>query len=143
MNFTHFITHHGKRVNKEHYLHLVQVAKIDGMVKGSELELLHKEGKKFGLTDPEIDHLINTEESHNYHPPYSLEDKFEQLYNIAVMILADDVVTESEKRMIRRYAIAGGFSNDAVEGLVEILLKGVAKGEEEDKLLKEFKKSYL
>jgi hypothetical protein len=143
MNFTHFITHHGKRINKEHYVHLVQVAKIDGTVKGSELELLHKEGKKFGLTDPEIDHLINSEEPHSYSPPYSLADKFEQLYNIAVMILADDVVTESEKRMIKRYAIAAGFDDQTIEKLIVLLFRGIADNESEESLLKKFRKDIL
>jgi uncharacterized tellurite resistance protein B-like protein len=143
MNFTHFITHHGKRVNREHYLHLVRVAKIDGKIKESELELLHKEGRRFGLTDPEIDHLIESEPAHSYNPPYSLKDKFEELYNITTMILADDVVTESEKRMIRRYAIVAGFEDDIIEGLLNLLLVGVQKGEDEEKLLKEFKKKYL
>jgi uncharacterized tellurite resistance protein B-like protein len=143
MNFTHFITHHGKRVNTEHYLHLVRVAKIDGKIKESELELLHKEGRRFGLTDSEIDQLIQSEASNNYHPPYSLKDKFEELYNITAMILADEVVTESEKRMIRHYAIVAGFSDDMIEPLLKLLLEGVLKGVDEEKLLKEFKKKYL
>jgi hypothetical protein len=143
MNFTHFITHHGKRVNREHYLHLVRVAKIDGKIKESELELLHKEGRRFGLTDPEIDHLIESEAANDYHPPYSLKDKFEELYNITTMILADEIVTESEKRMIRHYSIVAGFSDEVIDGLLDLLLDGVQKGVDEEKLLKEFKKKYL
>lgn len=143
MNFTNFISHHGKRINKEHFLHLVQVAKIDGRVKESELQLLHKEGKKFGLTDPEIDQLIDTEEAHNYHPPYSLNDKFEQLYNIAVMIMADDVISESEKKLIRRYAIAAGFDDKTIEKLMELLFDGIANNESEESLLKKFRKDIL
>ena len=38
---------------------------------------------KFGLTEPEIDNLINPEKDHLYHPPYSLEDKFDYIYNMA------------------------------------------------------------
>jgi uncharacterized tellurite resistance protein B-like protein len=108
MNFTDFVTHHGKKVSRDHFIHLVQIAGIDGRIAAPEMELLHKEGKKFGLTDPEIDKILNTENTHNYHPPYSLKDKFEELYNIAEMILADDVVTESETRMLRKCAIAAG-----------------------------------
>jgi len=143
MNFTHFITHHGKKVNREHYLHLVRVAKIDGKIKDSELELLHKEGRRFGLTDPEIDHLIESEDAHSYHPPYSLRDKFEELYNITTMILADDVISDSEKKMIRKYATIAGFSDEVIEGLLELLLDGVQKEVDEEILLKEFKKKYL
>ena len=143
MNFTNFISHHGKKVNRGYFLNLVQVAKIDGVIQENEYRLLHKEGRKFGLTDPEIDQLISSEEPDNYHPPYSLQDKFEELYNIAEMIMADEVVTESEKKMVRRYAIAAGFSDEIVEGLLEILIEGVAKNEDEESLLKKFKKKYL
>ena len=59
------------------------------------------------------------------------------------MIIADEVVTESEKKMVRRYAIAAGFSDETVEGLLEILIEGVAKNEDEESLLKKFKKKYL
>lgn len=143
MNFTHFITHHGKRVNRDHYLHLVRVAKIDGKIKAPEMELLHKEGRRFGLTDTEIDNLIESEAANSYHPPYSLKDKFEELYSITTMILADEVVSESEKRMVRHYAIVAGFHDDVIEGLLDLLLEGVLRGEDEEKLLKEFKKKYL
>jgi len=140
MNFSDFITDHGKRVNKEHYIHLIQVSKIDGTISSSELEMLHKEGRKFGLTDPEIENLIEFESFDHYHTPYSLKDKFDQLYNIAELILADEVITDSEKRMMKRYAIVAGFRDDLIDDLIDLLLKGVAKGEDEEKLLKEFKK---
>ena len=140
MNFSDFITDHGKRVNKEHYIHLIQVSKIDGNVSSSETEMLHKEGRKFGLTDPEIDNLIESESFDHYNTPYSLKDKFDQLYNIAELILADEVITDSEKRMMKRYAIVAGFRDELIDDLIDLLLIGVAKGDDEDKLLKEFKK---
>jgi len=55
MSFTDFITNYGKRVNKQAFVHLVQVSKVDGKLHQEEFDLLHREGKKFGLTDPEID----------------------------------------------------------------------------------------
>jgi hypothetical protein len=143
MNFADFITHHGKRINKEHFIHLVQVAMIDGKVEKSELALLHKEGRKFGLTDPEIDTILNSEATHNYTPPYSLKDKFTELYNIAGIILADDVITDSERRMIKRYAVAAGFSDEIIVKLLALLFEGIQKGKDEDELFHDFKKRHL
>lgn len=140
MNFSDFITHHGKRINKDHYIHLIQVSKIDGVIDSTELEMLHKEGRKFGLTDPEIDKLINTEIHNHYQPPYSLHEKFEHLYNVAEMILADDVITESEKRMIKKFAIETGFDDKAIDKLIELLLEGIKNNESEEALLDKFKK---
>jgi hypothetical protein len=139
MNFSDFITHHGKRVNKDHYINLIQVSKTDGVIDPAELEMLHKEGRKFGLTDPEIDKLINSEIQNHYQPPYSLHEKFEHLYNVAEMILADDVVTDSEKKMIRRFATEAGFNDKAIEKLVDLLFEGIRNNESEESLLEKFK----
>jgi hypothetical protein len=134
MSFTDFITDHGKRIRKEHFIHLVQVARLDDKIQQSELELLHREGKKFGLTDPEIDEIIKSERTHYYDPPYSLIEKFNQLYNISNMILADDIVTEAEKKMVKIYAIAAGFKDENVEKLLDFFIDEIKKGTDEETL---------
>lgn len=139
MNFSDFITDNGKRVNREHFIHLIQVSQIDGKISNSELELLHKQGRKFGLTDPEIDTLIKSEFQHHYDPPYSLHHKFDQLYNITEMILSDKGISESEIRAVKRYAIAAGFKDKHIDGLIDLLLKGITNNQTEDSLLSEFK----
>ena len=143
MNFSDFITHHGKRVAKESFIHLVQVSRTDGKIHKDELDLLHREGKKFGLTDPEIDKLINSEKDHHYSPPYSLQDKFEHLHNLAEMILADEVVSEKETRMIRKFSIEAGFNDSKIDGIIDILVDGVKKNLDEEELFKTFKKQVL
>lgn len=143
MNFTDFITNSGKRVRKEHYIQLVNVAKVDGKITDTELELLHKEGRKFGLTDPEIDKLIKTGDPHNYNPPYSLREKFDELCEIAEMILADDIVTENEKKLMKKYAIAAGFNDHTIDKIIPFLLHGIKTGEDEDKLFHDFRKKHF
>ena len=143
MNFSDFITHNGKRVNKEAFIHLVQISRTDKTVSREEITLLHKEGRKFGLTDPEIDSLIHAQRGHHYHPPYSLDEKFEHLFQVAQMILADEVVKESELKMIRKFAIEAGFSDKTIEKLIELLFEGIRKNKSEEELLKEFRKRHL
>jgi len=143
MSFTDYITDHGRRVNKQAFVHLIQVSKVDGKLNPEEHALLHKEGKKFGLTDPEIDKLILSEGSSHYHPPYSLAEKFEHLYNMAEMILADDVVDEKERRMIKKFAIEAGFNESQLSGLAEILIEGIRDNTDEESLFKKFKKHIL
>ena len=140
MSFSDFITDQGKKINKSYYITLIQVCRIDGKIDPAEMEMLHSEGRKFGLTDPEIDNLISSESHHEYHTPYSLDEKFEQLYNVAAMILADNIVTEGEKKAIRRIATEGGFSDSVIESLRDILLEGIANKEDEEILLEKFKK---
>ncbi len=139
MNFTDFVTHHGKKVNKDYFITLIQVSKTDGKIAPPEMEMLYKEGRKFGLTEPEIEKLIKSESQHAYHAPYSLHDKFEHLYNVAVMILADEEVTEREKKMLRKFAIEAGFQDKAIDKLIDLLLDGIRKDESEEDLLEQFK----
>jgi hypothetical protein len=143
MNFSDLIKDNGKRISKEHYLHLVQVSKADGNINPSELALLHREGRKFGLTDPEIDRFIEQEAKNHYDPPYSLAEKFEHLYNVAEMILADQKVTEGEKKLLKRFAIEAGFSDIAIPKLIDLLLTGIPEGKDEETLLREFRQKHL
>jgi uncharacterized tellurite resistance protein B-like protein len=143
MSFTDYITNHGRRVNKQAFVHLIQVSKIDGELKKEEFDLLYKEGKKFGLTDPEIDHLIISESNSHYDVPYSLEEKFEHLYNMGEMILADNVVDEKERRIIKKFAIEAGFSDSKLAGLAEILIEGIRMNTEEEILFSKFKQYIL
>jgi uncharacterized tellurite resistance protein B-like protein len=143
MSFADFMLPNRKKVCKEYYIHLVHISRADGEIGPKELEFLHKEGRKFGLTDPEIDNLIENEKDHQYTPPYSLTGKFNHLYNIAEMILADDVVTAQEKKMITRFAIEAGFDDKAVPVLVDHLLEGIEAGKDEEVLLNEFRRDHL
>jgi uncharacterized tellurite resistance protein B-like protein len=143
MNFSDFITNHGKRVSKSAFIHLVQVSRVDGKIGKEEYEVLHKEGKKFGLTDPEIDKIIKSEKEHHYEAPYSLDEKFDHLYNIAEIIVADDVITECEKRMIRRFAIEAGFDLNKIEEITDFVIEGVRNNVDEAALLKQFRKKFF
>lgn len=143
MSFSDFVTPCGKRVNKEHFIHLVQISRADGKMQQTELELLHKEGRKFGLTDPEIDKIIEKESKHHYDPPYSLHEKFDQLYNIVEIVLADNEVSEGEMKLINKYAIEAGFEDKTIPKLIDLLVKGVREGKDEETLLKEFRKKHL
>jgi len=143
MNFTDLITSHGKRVTKDAFIYLVQVSRVDGKINSDEMELLHKEGKKFGLTEPEIDKLIHAERDHHYHAPYALEEKFEHLYNIAEMILADDVVKEKEKKIMKRFAIESGFEFSKIDGLLDLVIEGIKEDIPEEELFKKFRKALL
>jgi len=140
MNFSDFITDNGKRVAKQHYINLIEVFNVDGKITPEELSLLHKEGKKFGLTDPEIDQLISQESKHHYQPPYLLADKFEQLYYIGEVILSDDIVSDNELRLLRRFAVEVGFDDRAIDILKVVLIDGIRNNESEEALLSKFKK---
>ncbi|MCU0459140.1 MAG: TerB family tellurite resistance protein [Bacteroidales bacterium] len=141
MSFTDFITDNGRQINKENFIHLVQVAQADGQVGKGELSLLHRYGRRFSLTDPEIDRIIASEQSHAYQPPYELEKRFAHLYDTVQIMNADSTITEQEKKLFRKLAIAGSFSEEIIPQLLDFILKGIREGLDEEELFEKFRKA--
>jgi uncharacterized tellurite resistance protein B-like protein len=139
MTTLNYFDHHDRKASKEHFLHLIQVANADGVIDKSESEMLHRMGKHLGLTDPEIDQLILNKDSHAYIPPYDLEKRFHQLYDVVAMAMADGVMYKNEIRMIRSLAIASSFNEADTDRLLNLLINGLKYNKTEEELLKAYK----
>jgi len=140
MSMINYFDHHDRKAGKEHFLHLIQVAKADGVIDKMELDMLHKMGKRLGLTDPEIDELIDKKDSKTFIPPYSLEDRFHQLYDVVAMALADGVMFTNEIKMFKRLAVASNFEDKEAEKLLNLLVNGIKQNKSEDELFHIYKK---
>jgi hypothetical protein len=129
-----------KKQNKNYFVHLVRIAKADNVVTNNELELLVRIGKNLGFTDPEIDKLIETTGKFDYEPPYELSKRFNQVYEIVKMTLADEVIDKSEMRLASGFATISGFTDNEIPKLLVLLISGIKQGLEEDYLFEVYKK---
>lgn len=139
MTVLNYFDHHDKKASKEHFLHLILVANADGVIDKSELELLHRMGKHVGLTDPEIDEIIQKKDSKSFVPPYELEKRFHQLYDIVAMALADGVLYKNEISMFKKLAIASSFNENDTDRLLNLLVNGIKYKKSEEELFNAFK----
>lgn len=142
MSILNYFDHSDKKQDKEHFVHLIQIALADGKIDENENRMLHKMGKKFGFTDPEIDKLIESTSITNYIPPYELEKRFEQVYNIMKVVLADGIVDENEMRLANKYASVAGFENNKIPELLSHLIEGIKNNDDADELFASYKKKY-
>lgn len=138
----HHDSHHlyERNEGKEFFKYLVKIAAADGIVDDSEHNILHRAGRKFGLTDPEVDQLIAKPAESAYHPPVELEKKFHNLYIIVQLINADEIIHDDELKFARYFAIASGFDPNEAELIISFILKGIQEETDEDDLFKKFKK---
>lgn len=140
MNILDYFDHPIKKQNIEYFVHLVRIAKADEIVSNTELELLHRIGRKLGFTDPEIDKLIATTGKSDYIPPYELSKRFEQVYEIVKMTLADGVIENNEMRLASGFAIKSGFNESEIPNLLVLLIRGIKEGKDEEDLFELYKK---
>lgn len=140
MDISDYFDHPLKKQNIEYFVHIVRIAKADDIVSNTELELLHRIGRKLGLTDPEIEKLIETTGKSDYIPPYELSKRFDQVYEIVKMTLADGIIDKNEMRLATGFAIKSGFNEDEIPNLLVLLIHGIRDGKDEEELFEAYKK---
>jgi len=134
MKLLEHFDHEGKKQDKEHFKHLIQVALADGIIEDNELKMLHRLGKNMGFTDPEIDDLLESTKNSTYNPPYELSKRFGQLYSVVKMVLADGKIDNNEMRLTTGIAIKSGFEETEIPTLLALLMNGIKNGADEEDL---------
>jgi uncharacterized tellurite resistance protein B-like protein len=140
MSISHHFDHPQKQHNKEYFTHLVRIAKADGHVSQRELKLLNRIGRKLGFTEPEIESLIDTKIKLDYIAPYELAKRFDQLYEIVKMTLADGIMDLKEMHLASGFAVKSGFDENEIPDLLLLLKDGIREGKDEEDLFAIYKK---
>lgn len=140
MKFLEHFDHPERKQDKEHFIHLIQMANADGEIDDAELEMLSRIGNKLGLTATEIDDLLKTSKKSEYIPPYELSKRFEQLYDVVKMIYADGKIDDNEMRLANGLALKSGFVEEDIPVLISVLVDGIKNGDDQDDLFALYKK---
>lgn len=140
MKFLDHFDHPERKQDKARFIHLVQIANSDGKIDDAEISMLNRLGSKLGLTQPEIDELLLSNKQLAYIPPYELSKRFEELYDVVKMVLADGEVGEEELKLASKLAVKSGFDDDDVPLLLSVLTDGIKNGQDEEELFTIYKK---
>ncbi len=140
MKLLEHFDHPERKQDKEHFLHLIQIASADGIIDDSELKMLNRIGKNLGLTNAEIKDLFDSSKQSEYIPPYELAERFEQLYRIIQMVLADNEIANEEIHRAKILGMKSGFSDEDLAILLPLLIEGVKKSQDIEDLFALYKK---
>lgn len=121
---------------KSHFLRLYQMAFSDDNFDVLEMQMLYKFAEERGVSKQDLDKIL-LEPTHNTSIPVDIEEKIEYLYDLAIMIWADNLVTDDEITTLKKYCLKFGFLEENVTELCDFLLaKAKVKTSKED-LIKE------
>ncbi len=81
---------------RSHLKNLVAIAKLDGVVTKEELEFLLSVGKKVGVSESEINKMIQRTDKIEVTKPETLELALDYIYDLVLMTMADGVIDEAE-----------------------------------------------
>ncbi|MCT8340603.1 hypothetical protein MG296_11100 [Flavobacteriaceae bacterium TK19130] len=120
---------------KSHFLRLYQMAFSDDNFDTLEMQMLYNFAEQRGLTKDQLnDILLNP--SHDTAIPKSVEDRVEYLYDLAVMIWADEVVTEDEYVTLKKYCLKFEFLEENIAELADYLLEAAKKKLPKEEIIK-------
>lgn len=122
---------------KSHFLRLYQMALTDDQFDVLELKTLYSFADDRGVPREELDRLLLNPVDHSSAIPKDLNTRIEYLYDLATMILADNLVTEDEKTTLRKYCRKFEFLEENVNELVDYLLECVQNGVQKETLINE------
>lgn len=134
MSIASFFESGERKQDKGHLKNLVLIANVDGHVSDEELVLIHRIGRKIGLTNTQIGQILDDPSSIQVFPPVGREERYGHMIDMVHMMQADGVVDDKEMKMIGRFAVQIGFKSiDDVN--VEDILSELSEGKSNEEIL--------
>lgn len=119
-----FFEHQYLSYKKNHIRNLLALAKVDGHMHEKEIELLFKIGKRYGLKDRQVQELIDSDEAFTLNVPDNHNDRMNLLYDLILMVYADEVVDDHEVKFCEEAVVQFGMHKDLVAWLLQVFEKG-------------------
>jgi uncharacterized membrane protein YebE (DUF533 family) len=119
-----FFEHQYLTYKKNHIKNLLALAKADGHMHPKEEALLYKLGARYGLKDRQVKQLIDNDEKYSVNVPDNHNDKMNLLYDLILMVYADDVIDKHEVKFCEDAVKQFGMKKELVSWLLEEFERG-------------------
>jgi len=139
-----FFEHQYITYKKNHIKNLLALAKADGNMHPKEEALLYKIAKRYGLKDKQVKQLIDADEKFEVNVPDNHNDKMNLLYDLILMVYADDVVDKHEIEFCKQAVKNFGMKEELVPWLLEEFEKGTPPPPDEwEEIKREAKEKFI
>ncbi|AKA34288.1 TerB family tellurite resistance protein [Flagellimonas lutaonensis] len=105
--------------NIAHFAAIVKLANVDGYMNEEEKTVLRRLAFRLDVTEDEVKTILKDPDKYPLIPPYSLEERIERFRDFCGMINADHEVDAEERKLIYKYAIGLGFTDERANREVE------------------------
>lgn len=131
--FSFFESEETKKL-KSHITNLGALAKIDGHLDPSEVNFIVSIGTRHGMKPKEVKSLLAGADKVIPQLPTNDSERFDQIYDLVEMMLADGIVDENEMDFCINMAVRLGFKKAVVGVLVRKISVGVKDGLTRDQI---------
>jgi uncharacterized membrane protein YebE (DUF533 family) len=119
-----FFEHQYLSYKKNHIRNLLALAKADGHMHEKEEKLLFRIGKRYGLKDRQVRTLMESNEKFKLNIPDNHNDRMNLLYDLILMVYADERVDKSEIAFCEDVVKRFGMKKELLKWLFKEFEKG-------------------
>ncbi len=116
-----------KTRNKGHFSAIVRVALADGTIEPQEKVFLDRLASKLDIDENEYIEILENPMKYPINPPYLYTQRLERLYDLSRMVHIDHQLGDKQDIMLRRFALALGFTPGNVNYIVDKALSLIDK----------------
>jgi uncharacterized tellurite resistance protein B-like protein len=109
----------GQRRNISHFANIVRIAKSDNKISTGEIEFLAKISKKYNISNEQFREILKFPEKIPTIAHLDCIERIERLYDLLVMVKADQHVEQQEVLMLRRIVTGLAFPLNRVDMIVD------------------------
>jgi uncharacterized tellurite resistance protein B-like protein len=113
---------------KSHLKNLLIMAMADGNLDKNEADLIFVLAKKYNFSVKEINAVKDNPQKVKFVPPKNINERFEQLFDLVLLMLSDGEIEENELKFCVILAINLGFDSKIVPELVSKIVEGIKGG---------------
>jgi uncharacterized tellurite resistance protein B-like protein len=132
MNIFSFFSSKPSEAAQSHIKNLVALANADGKFSDEELALIKSVAKKNHVSLTCVNEIVKNLDTVEFEVPSDRTIKFNQLYDLIKMVLADKVADEVEMRYCRNIALKFGYKKQYVQDLVDSIRCNIVLGKDCD-----------
>lgn len=114
--------------NKGHFASIVRVALSDGPISEEEKIFLDELAIRLDISDEEYELILEDPTKFPVNPPYLQINRLERLYDLARMVYVNHVLGPKQKQVLKKFAVALGFTgnvNEIVDKALSLLVLNV------------------
>jgi len=113
------------KFKKNHLKNLVALAAIDGHIHEDEIDYLYKIGEKYQLKPQQIKKILEAKENIEPEIPEEHHQKIALLYDVVGMMMADNVIDDSEMEFCNKMFKKFGYKEMLIDEMIDLHRQGV------------------
>lgn len=105
--------------NLGHFASIVRLALADEVITEGEEKFLKRLAKRFHILEEKYKEILENPNEYSQETPLGYEERIEHLYDLSMMVFADNKVSIEEAKVLKKLVIGLGFPLDNAEKVTD------------------------